>query len=187
VALLTALLPENKGRLEEFVRLTREHPGGLWSPLRLKATPDTPRPWSRGDAQDFALEVARLMELYPEQVGGIRLATPFCAVEPVELGARVFLGRAEQCGPYHSLAVGLDGALRACYGAQVILPTAALTEIAQSPGLRDCAALDCLPEECRACAHVARCAGGCRNWPGLVEHRGKWVDHLAGFLAATQA
>lgn len=187
VALLTALLPEAKGRLEDFVRLVREHPGTLWSPLRLKAMPQTPRPWSRRDAQDFAMEMARLMELYPENVKGIRLSTPFCAVEPLELGARVFMGRAEQCGPFHSLSAGQDGRLRACYGARDTLEPAPLAQLAQSRVLWNCSALASLPEECRACAYVARCAGGCRNRAGLVEHHGGWVDYLAGFLPEPEA
>jgi radical SAM protein with 4Fe4S-binding SPASM domain len=183
VGLLTALLPENKGRLEEFVLLAREHPGASWSPLRMEATPVMPRPWSRQDAGDFAREVAQLMELYPQDVKGIRLATPFCAVEPLSLGAKVFMGRAEQCGPYHSLVAGLDGRLRGCYCIQGTLETGTLAEIAGSQDLWNCAALASLPEECQACPHVARCGGGCRAWPGLVEHRGRWVDHLAGFIA----
>lgn len=188
VALLTALLPENKGRLEEFVSLVLAHPGVVWGALRLKATPEEPRPWTRQDAQDFALEVADLMDRYPSVMRGIRLAAPFCAVRPLELGARVFHGRTGQCGPYRSLAVGLDGALRACYGAPKPLALAPrpLAEILAGQDLCASAGPEALPEECRACPHVSSCAGGCRNWPGLVEHHGKWVDHLAGFLPAGQ-
>jgi MoaA/NifB/PqqE/SkfB family radical SAM enzyme len=118
VSLLTALRPESKGRLEEFLLLARQHKGVWWKALRLKATPEDPRPWTRQDVQDFALEVAALMDRYPEDVQGINLAAPFCAVEPVELGARVFGGRVADCGPYHSLVADLDGRLRACYGAR---------------------------------------------------------------------
>ncbi len=182
VALLTPLLPENKGRLGEFARLVQEHPGVIWSPLRLKPTPRNPRPWTQRDAQDFALEVAELMERHPAEVKGIHWATPFCAVEPLELGARVFHGRAEECGPHRSLAVGLEGRLRACYGTRQTLHLAPLAEVLQSPDLRDHASPACLPENCQACIYLERCAGGCRNHLGLVKHQGGWVDHLAGFL-----
>lgn len=184
VALLTALLPENKGRLEGFVRLTQAHPGAIWSALRLKANPAAPRIWTRRDVQDFAVEVAGLMDRYPETARGIELAAPFCAVEPAELGARVFRGRLGQCGPYKSLAVGLDGGLRACYGAREILAPAPLplADILAGEALRACAGPEALPADCRACPHLTRCGGGCRNWPGLVEHQGRQVDYLAGCL-----
>jgi radical SAM protein with 4Fe4S-binding SPASM domain len=179
VALLTPLLPENKGRLVEFVDLVRKHPGAIWSPLRLKPTPRDPRPWTRRDAQDFALEVAGLMDHYPAEVKGIHWATPFCAVEPLELGARVFHGWAEQCGPHRSLAVGLEGGLRACYGARQTLRLAPLAELLQGPDLGGHASLASLPEVCQGCAYVWRCAGGCRGQLGLVRRQGGWVDHLA--------
>lgn len=179
VALLTPLLPENKGRLEAFARLAQAHPGAVWTPLRLKPTPRDPRPWTRQDAQDFAQEVAGLMERYPRQVTGIRWSLPFCAVEPLELGARVFQGRAEQCGPQRSLAVDLEGRLRACYGAREALAPAPLTEVLAVLGQRETATPPGLPPGCLACDHLARCAGGCRNPWGLVEHQGHWVDYLA--------
>ncbi|MBI5524044.1 MAG: radical SAM protein [Desulfarculus sp.] len=184
VNLLTALLPETKSHLEEFLLLARQYPGVRWRPLRLKATPEQPRPWTRKDAQDFAQEVAALMDRYPEDVGGINLAAPFCAVEPMDLGARVFGGRVANCGPYHSLVVDLDGRLRSCYGVRDPLATepTTLAEVLGSQSLRNCAEPASLPDHCQACPHVGRCAGGCRNWSGLVEHQGKWVDYLAGFL-----
>ncbi len=184
VVLLTALLPENKGHLEEFVLLARRYRGVFWRPLRLKATAEQPRPWTRQDARDFALEVAALMDCYQEEIVGIALAAPFCAVEPVELGARVFRGRVANCGPYHSLVVDLDGGLRSCYGARETLATAPvpLTKLVAGEAMCRCVEPSELPGHCRACPYVKRCAGGCRNWPGLVEYQGKFVDYLAGYL-----
>ena len=184
VNLLTALLPETKGQLEQFLLFARQYRGVRWKALRLKATPEDPRPWTRRDVQEFALEVASLMDRYPDEIRGINLAAPFCAVEPVELGARVFGGRVADCGPYHSLVVDLDGRLRSCYGAQEPLATAPtpLADILGSEGLRNYSEPAALPNRCRSCPYGERCAGGCRNWRGMVEHQGKWVDYLAGFL-----
>lgn len=179
VVLLTPLLPENKGRLEEFARLVRTRPGLSWSPLRLKPTPRDPRPWTRRDAQDFAEEVAGLMERHPAEVKSIHWATPFCAVEPLELGARVFRGRAEQCGPFRSLAVDLEGGLRSCYGARETLAPAPLAELLNHPGLGDQAGLAGLPRQCRACAHATRCAGGCLASAGQEDFQGQRMDYLA--------
>jgi len=174
-SILTALLPENKGKLEGFARLVREHRGLTWLPLRYESSPDAPRPWTRQDAQDFAEEIAGLMDRYPEHVRGIFLAVPFCAVNPVSLGARVFAGKIKCCGPYVALNVNLDGALDACFGVCDLSARTLLEEIKNSPELMESCSLSSLPEPCRACRYVSRCAGGCRKPFGLVQCNGKYV------------
>ncbi len=182
VVLLTALLPEVKGRLHEFVELVRQRPGLYWVPLRLEPSQDLRRPWSRADAQEFAEEMAPLMDEYPEVVPGIRDATPFCAVRPVELGARVFAGRAMDCGPFRSLTVTAHGRLRSCYSGRM-LPGGNLDQVRQTRAWQAATGLEGLPEECRSCDYRERCRGGCRSPWGMVKHRGARVDYLAGFLA----
>jgi radical SAM protein with 4Fe4S-binding SPASM domain len=182
VCLLTPLLPELHGRLAEFVRFAETSPRLFWMPLRYESTPVLPRPWTPADAQEFAGEMADLMDRYPEQAQGIFLATPFCAVTPTSLGARVFHGRTQDCGPFAALNVNARGQMQACFEVGEIGGARPLAEIRNCPEIRACASDEALPAECRCCAHVARCAGGCRKPYGLVRHGGHSIDYLAGFL-----
>jgi radical SAM protein with 4Fe4S-binding SPASM domain len=182
VCLLTPLLPELHGTLGNFVKFTETSPRLFWLPLRYESTPVLPRPWTPADAQAFAEEVADLMDRYPEKVEGIFLATPFCGVRPTSLGARVFHGRTEDCGPFTALNVNARGRMQACFDVNEMEGVRSLAEIRNCPEIRACASMETLPAECRACAYVARCAGGCRKPYGLVQHGGQWVDYLAGFL-----
>lgn len=181
VGLLTVLLPEVVGRLGEFVEIVRSHPGTAWIPLRFEPTPDLPRPWSSAQAQAIAGEVGSLMDRHPALVSGIRNATPFCAVEPLALGARVFNGRMTDCGPAGSLTVAAGGDLKSCYAGVDLGPAAPLGELRRGDAWRSCAGTRGLPEECRRCGHVARCGGGCRSPWATVPWRGKRIDYLAGF------
>lgn len=133
-------------------------------------------------AQEFVVEMAGLMERYPEQVKGIFLAVPFCAVSPVELGARVFHGRVPDCGPYGSLTVNARGRLQACCCVREELTGGTLAELKTRPDFQAVCSRAVLPEECQRCAHVSRCGGGCRKPEGMVLHRGRYIDYLAQFV-----
>lgn len=183
VSMLTALTPELIGRLEGFVQLQQELPGLNWLPLRLEASPERPRPLMRTQIQALAEEMADLMDRYPEHVGGIALAAPFCSVKPTSLGAKVFRGKIKNCGPHVALNVNFDSKLSACFGVCEFLEAGTLEDLKKSKQLHACCSLEALPEECRACEYVQRCAGGCRKPAGLVEHNGKRIDYLAGFVA----
>lgn len=182
VCILTILLPELKGTLEGFVRLAETAPNLFWMPLRYESTPAFPRPWSPRDAQDFAQEMAGLIDRFPDKAQGIFLATPFCGVTPTCLGARVFHGRTEDCGPFAALNINACGQMQACFDVCELGGVRPLGEIGECIEIRECTSKEALPEECGKCVHVPRCAGGCRKPYGLVQHNGRWVDYLAGFL-----
>ena len=182
ICLLTPLLPELHGRLTDFVQFAETLPRLFWMPLRYESTPILPRPWTPADAQGFAEEMADLMDRYPEQAQGIFLATPFCAVKPTPLGARVFHGRTQDCGPFAALNVNARGQMQACFEVGEMGGIRPLEEIRNCPEIRACTSNGALPAECRCCSHVARCAGGCRKPYGLVQHGGYWIDYMAGFL-----
>ena len=182
ICLLTPLLPELHGTLEKFVRFAKKSPRLFWMPLRYESTPILPRPWTRPDAQAFAEEMADLMDKHPDRARGIFLATPFCAVRPTELGARVFHGRTRDCGPFVALNVSARGRMQACFDVCELKETGNLEEIRKSPEILSCASTEALPAECLLCAYLARCAGGCRKPYGLVQHGGRNIDYLAGYL-----
>jgi len=182
VCLLTPLLTELHGTMEGFVRFAATSPRLFWMPLRYESTPVSPHPWTREDAQGFAEEMADLMDRYPDEAKGIYLAMPFCGITPVDLGARVFHGRAEDCGPFAALNVNAMGKMQACFEIGEMEGVRPLAEIKACREIKACASIEALPAECGECAHVARCAGGCRKPYGLVPHNGRWVDYLAGFL-----
>lgn len=182
VWMLTVITPELIGKLEEFVKLLQSFPGLRWLPLRYESSPSNPRPLTRSHMQDLAEEMAGLMDRYPDHAKGIYIATPFCSVTPTSLGARVFHGRAINCGPYVALNVNFEGILAACFGVCELFREGTLEDIKQSPKLHACCSLEVLPRECRECEYVKRCAGGCRKPDGLVKHNGRYVDYLAGFV-----
>ncbi len=182
IGLLTPLLPELHGTLEKFIQFTKISPRLFWLPLRYESTPTLPRPWTRADAQAFAEEVADLMDRHPEQARGIFLAMPFCGVAPASLGAKVFHGRTRDCGPFVALNVNARGRMQTCFEVGEMEGVRPLAEIRNSPEINACASLEALPDECRHCAYVALCAGGCRKPYVLVQHGGQWIDYLAGFI-----
>jgi len=182
VCVLTPLLPENKGHLECFAKLAQTSSRLRWLPLRYEPTPRVPRPWTRGDAQEFVVEMAGLMERYPEQVTGIFLAAPFCAVSPVELGARVFHGRVAGCGPFRSLNVNARGRLQACCCVREEWAEGMLVELQRRADVKAVCSRAILPEECQRCPYMSRCGGGCRKPEGMVLHGGRHIDYLASFV-----
>lgn len=183
VFMLTVMTPELIGKLEDFVKLLQEMPGLTWLPLRYESSPSNPKPLTRSHMQALAEEMDDLMSRYPDHAKGIYLAAPFCSVTPTSLGARVFHGRAINCGPHAALNVNFKGNLSACFDVCDLLEESSLEEVKRSPKLHACCSLEALPRECRECEHVHRCAGGCRKPTGLVEHDGKFVDYLAGFAS----
>mgnify|MGYP000947723510 CR=1 FL=1 len=180
VELLTALVPENIDHLEGFIELCADLPGSCWVPLRLEPSPDVRRPISRSELQCLAEQVDKLRERHPSLVPGIRLAAPFCAVDPIQLGARVFSGRAEDCGPFRSLTVDPHGQLVSCYSCRVpIEQTADFEAVLRDPEVMRLLSTAKLPARCRSCIYVARCMGGCACDFALVAHEGGLVDYLA--------
>lgn len=183
VFMLTVMTPELIGKLEEFVKLLQAMPGLVWFPLRYESSPTQPRPLTRSHMQALAEEMAGLMDRYPEHAKGIYLATPFCSVTPVSLGAHVFHGRTVNCGPHRALNVNFEGNLTACFGVGDMFREGTLDDVKRHPNLHACCSLDALPSECQQCPHVQRCAGGCRKPSGLVEHNGRSIDYMAGFAS----
>ncbi len=182
ICLLTPLTPELHGALEPFVQFAEKSPRLFWLPLRYESTPILPRPWTQADAQAFAEEMADLMDRYPDQAQGIFLAMPFCGVRPTELGARVFHGRTQDCGPFVALNVNARGRMQACFEVSEMEGVRSLAELQNCPEIRDCASVEALPAECRQCLYLTPCAGGCRKPYGLVQHSQQKIDYLAGFL-----
>jgi len=182
INMLTVLTPDLIGKLENFVKLMQIMPGLRWIPLRYEASPTNPRPLTRSQMQTLAEEMAGLMDRYPGHATGICIAAPFCSVKPITLGARVFHGRIVNCGPYVALNVNFKGRLDACFNVCELQEKTSLEQVKNSPKLYASCSLAALPEECRDCEYVQRCGGGCRKPAGLVEHNGKLVDYLAGFV-----
>jgi radical SAM protein with 4Fe4S-binding SPASM domain len=72
--------------------------------------------------------------------------------------------------------------MQACFEVCEMEGVRSLAEIRCSPEINACASIESLPDECRRCKYVVLCAGGCRKPYGLVQHNGKLIDYLAGFL-----
>ncbi len=180
IEILTALVPENIGHLSRFVDIIERLPGARWVPLRLESSPTSLRPVTRHDIQNLAEEVDRLMRCFPGKVPGIRLATPFCAVDPIELGARVLHGRADDCGPFRSLTVDSSGRLVSCYSCRVPIRRTENLESAQNdPEVLRLRSAAGLPSACRACHYVERCMGGCASEHARHATGDGAVDYLA--------
>lgn len=180
VEMLTAMVPENIDHVEAFMRLQEDLPGVLWVPLRLESSPEVPRPLTSGMMQQMAEEIDRAQQAFPGRDTRLHLATPFCAVRPVELGARVFSGRAEDCGPYCSLTVTSSGTLAACYSCrQPIQAHEHLASVLAEREIVELTKVERLPASCRSCEYVARCMGGCASPHATVERDGGRVDYLA--------
>ncbi len=183
VCMLTVLTPELIGRLEEFIKVLKEYPGLEWIPLRFESSPETLRPLTRDHMQALAEEMAELMGRFPTHAKGIYIAAPFCSVTPTSLGAKVFHGRVLNCGPYVALNVNFDSILDVCFGVCELPGKTDLQAVKKSAELAAACSLEALPEECQKCEYVQRCAGGCGKPAGLVNHNGKKIDYLAGFVA----
>jgi radical SAM protein with 4Fe4S-binding SPASM domain len=180
VQILTVILEDNIGCLEKFVKLCEGIPGLSWSPLRVEASPMDNRPISRGKMQVLAEELNNLMEKYPGKVHKLGLATPFCSVKPVDLGAKVFMGRGEDCGPFCSLTVNPDDQLIACYSCR--RPLRSFTDhpgINEDPEYKRLTGMDQLPKMCRDCTYLQRCMGGCAAPDATVDYKNGKIDYLA--------
>ncbi|OPY16194.1 MAG: hypothetical protein A4E69_00287 [Syntrophus sp. PtaB.Bin138] len=94
----------------------------------------------------------------------------------------MFHGRTRDCGPFVALNVNARGRMQACFDVCELTETRNLEEIRKSPEILSCASTEALPAECLLCAYLARCAGGCRKPYGLVQHGGRNIDYLAGYL-----
>ncbi len=180
VQILTVVLRENIGRLESFVRLCDNVPGLSWSPLRAEMTLSGRRPVLREDMQALAEELSLLMDRYPASVHKLGLATPFCAVDPIELGERVFMGRGEDCGPFCSLTVTSDDELVSCYSCRTqISRSLDRADIEQDLEYKRLTGVQRLPQQCRDCPYVGRCMGGCSAPEATVQLDAGEIDYLA--------
>ena len=183
VLLPTALSTGLKGKLIEFVRFCQENPGTYWGPLRHMPSPDNLQPWSGADAQDFAKEISQLMRTYPLVVSGLRNATPFCAVKPLTLGARVFSQRMYDCNLATNITVDVDGNLKTCYISPELEIKNKMAQAQAAPKQYGCCSVTDLPDECQQCEYLLQCGGGCHSPLALVKYQGKNIDYLAGFVA----
>ena len=182
VQLLTAMVPENIGFIEEYVLFVKDIPNLSWCPLRIESSPRNKAPISHQQLMEMALEISTLMDKYPGEVPKLGLATPFCAIDPIELGARVFAGRAEDCGPFKSLTVTSENQLISCYSCRN--PIRNHTSLQDVFGDKEYLCLkdkNALPFECQRCDYLSRCMGGCSSPYALVERSGGRVDYLAKF------
>jgi len=181
VEILTVISVEILHEIEDFLALIDDLPGVNWVTLRMESSPQAPRPMSRSDVQTIAETFQRVMERYPGRLDGVRLAFPFCAVEPIELGLQVFQGRAEGCGPFRSLSVTPEGRLISCYSCrEEIVSHGSLEEVLQDPVVLAGVATGLLPSRCRECPHVMRCMGGCSNPYARRVFADGCADYLAG-------
>jgi radical SAM protein with 4Fe4S-binding SPASM domain len=179
VELLTVMIPENIGLVDSFLTLARSLPGARWVPLRLESSSVSLRPLTRGMVQSLATELHTLKKQHSLENLRLRLATPFCAVTPIELGAQVFSGRAEDCGPFKNLTVDPMGHLISCYSCREELPSKiSLEQVLQAQEVRQLIDKESLPAKCQTCDFVDRCMGGCFSPHALVEERGGRIDYL---------
>lgn len=180
IQILTVIIEQNIGQLEEFLIFADNIPQIKWVPLRVESSSHCKRPISRRKIQELAEELNRLMEKYPGKVDRLGLATPFCSVNPVELGAKVFMGRADDCGPFHSLTVTPNNELIACYSCRT--PMTHFRDLNQFIADKEYNRLTQkagLPQMCKVCKYVDRCMGGCLAPNAVVKYDGGWVDYLA--------
>jgi len=180
VQILTVILEENIGHLEKFVKLCEGIPGLSWSPLRVEASPMNNRPISRGKIQVLAEELNNLMDNYPGKIHKLGLATPFCSVKPIDLGAKVFLGRGEDCGPFYSMTVDSSNQLIACYSCRVpIRFFNDFSSMDMDSEYRRLTSTEYLSDTCRCCIYLERCMGGCAAPEAIVDYKNGKIDYLA--------
>ena|SRR5208283_1200291 len=179
VEALTAMIPQNVGIVTDFLELLANFPGVTWVPLRIESSAKNPRPITRNQMQRLAEEFDALRNRFLG-VPKLRLATPFCSVEPPELGARVFSGRVQDCGPFKSLTVNVDGRLMSCYSCRTPIQRAAsLDAVFTDPEVIRLTCKKSLPVWCQQCGFADQCMGGCAS-PYAAEVRdGELVDYLS--------
>jgi|TARA_B100001964_G_scaffold183397_1_gene203011 radical SAM protein with 4Fe4S-binding SPASM domain len=182
VQLLTAMVPENIGLIEEYILFVKDIPNLTWAPLRIESSPQDEKPISDYQIIEMAREISRLMDEYPGRVPKLGLATPFCAVEPIELGAKVFAGRGEDCGPFKSLTVTAENELISCYSCRnPITNHNSVQDVRLDKEYQYLADINILPLECQKCDYLTRCMGGCSSPYARVAKSGGQVDYLAKF------
>lgn len=182
VEILTVMLTDNIDVIEEYVLFVKDIPSLSWVPLRLESSSSDLNPLSPDVIQTIAESWLYLMNKYPNHMPKLRLATPFCAVDPIELGAQVFTGRRQDCGPFKSLTIDVAGRLIACYSCRVpFQKTSSLAEVSSDPEYLRLTRTDDLPHKCLKCCYLDICMGGCVSPHALVTYQGKKIDYLATF------
>ena len=180
--ILSAMVPGNIGLVEEYIRFVKDIPGLTWCPLRVEPSPDNHHPIRREQLQALAEEIKLCRDKYPDINVKLRLAAPFCAVEPIELGVQVLSGRSEDCGPFKSLSVDTSGNLMSCYSCRnPIKNHKNFEELIQDEEFINLTSLNMLPNKCRECTYVEKCMGGCRSPHALVKSEGGYIDYLAEY------
>jgi radical SAM protein with 4Fe4S-binding SPASM domain len=186
VELLTVLGEHCIGRVREILHLVESYPGMRWVPLRIESSPDSARPLTRCSLQLLVEELDQASQQVPGCSLKLNLAVPFCAVRPPELAARILSGRAQDCGPFRSLVVSVRGELMSCYSCrEPIRQRSTLRDALEDPVVRSLTDPAFLPERCQRCAHLPRCAGGCRSPHGLVPCQSSSIDYLASEEASS--
>lgn len=179
VDVLTVMVPENMGHVRHFYDLLKPYPGVTWTPLRVEPSPQSPRPISREQIQQLAREFLWVGSSPDYPYVRLGLATPFCAVDPIEIGAAVFSGRGEDCGPFQSLSVDVHSCLMRCYSRREPIVASgdsrnvSLIDICQAALVEDP-----LPRRCQECLYLDRCRGGCRCRLSLEKRNGEFCDYL---------
>jgi radical SAM protein with 4Fe4S-binding SPASM domain len=180
--ILSAMVPDNIGMVEEYILFVKDIPGLSWCPLRVEPSPENRHPIRRQQLQALAEEIKLCRSKYPDINVKLRLAAPFCAVKPVELGAQVLSGRYEDCGPIKSLTVDTSGNLISCYSCRnPIKNCESLEKIQQDEEFINLTSINTLPKKCRACTYVEKCMGGCRSPHALVKSEDGYIDYLAEY------
>jgi radical SAM protein with 4Fe4S-binding SPASM domain len=179
VQILSAIIGNTIGHLEKYVKFCNDIPGLTWSPLRLESSQDDLRPFVPEEIQALAEELSELMDKYPGSVPKLGLATPFCAVEPIELGAKVLMGRGEDCGPFVSLTVTPDNDLISCYSCRESVgsfPT--LPQLQKDAEYIRLTGVERLPGKCLSCDYLNKCMGGCAAPEATMEYDAGEIDYL---------
>lgn len=179
VDVLTVMIPENIGQVTNFLNLVADFPSVTWVPLRVESSPQNPRPITRDQIGQLARELLWVGTSPNYPTVRLGLATPFCAVDPIEIGAAVFNGRYENCGPFKSLSVNIHSHLMRCYSRRDPIIDGIQGEIPSLLSLYKAALVeDALPQRCLDCIYLSRCQGGCRCDLALEERNGERFDYL---------
>jgi radical SAM protein with 4Fe4S-binding SPASM domain len=180
VDILTVMIPENIRYFEEYVCFVKDIPNLTWTPLRAESNEIIRHPITKNQIQILAEEISELMNIYPDEVPKLGLATPFCAVKPIELGKKVFCGRKEVCGPYKSLTVDVFNNMFACYSCRNNYgPVKSIYELDLYYEHKILTDISYLPDRCQMCIYVDICCGGCKSPYALKVFENKYIDYLA--------
>jgi len=179
VSFLSVLTPASIGKMRKYLDICQKFSGAEWIPLRMESSRVDRRPISSADMQRMAEELDSIQRENNSTVV-LGLAVPFCAVSPVELGSRVFSGRANDCGPFQSLTVTPTGELISCYSCRAPVRNMSTLEHVLSDAVIVKKMADTqLPSVCRTCGYYRNCAGGCRSPWALKKYEDGVLDYLA--------